>query len=441
MAADADNVVVDVVILGGGIQGLWLLSDLRKRGYSAILLEPHKLGGRQTGHSHVYLHQGHMYVNLDFANPWALVPALKSAKPLWETWLGSKKPIFGELPSYFGFRHESTRDLYRKIWDDAELNLPYREVPLPAVLAKGAIREIYELPVTCLNAEWMVRELSREAGDSVSRIGEVQAIETDMQTHRVEKVVVKMQNGTSMTLRPRALVLAAGQANQSLLNMCLGIHDSPATSMSRLQRMRMAHMLVVRGPVTDFTPVSGIFPDIGGPDDDGHIGLFIVARRTDTETVWLVSGDKSPVIADYSTYDSHAAQKTWLRRILGPVIDLAPSAFKNLDGLTWAIYEAPKSEASPPAETLAAKKETVPEEYVGRFGLDNAWALWPAKLTLAPWASKTATDQISEYLGEGTRLSRPAVWEATRVPAEVAPELWTTRRPWSWTDFRHEYSL
>lgn len=51
----------DIVVLGGGVAGLWLLDDLRRRGYSALLLEARALGGVQTLASQGMIHGGIKY--------------------------------------------------------------------------------------------------------------------------------------------------------------------------------------------------------------------------------------------------------------------------------------------------------------------------------------------------------------------------------------------
>lgn len=52
---------VDVAIIGGGIAGLWLLARLRKRGYSALLIESERLGAGQTICSQGIIHGGAKY--------------------------------------------------------------------------------------------------------------------------------------------------------------------------------------------------------------------------------------------------------------------------------------------------------------------------------------------------------------------------------------------
>ena len=52
---------VDVVIVGGGLAGLWLLNVLRGRGYGALLLEAQRLGGGQSLASQGIIHGGLKY--------------------------------------------------------------------------------------------------------------------------------------------------------------------------------------------------------------------------------------------------------------------------------------------------------------------------------------------------------------------------------------------
>jgi len=54
-------VTTDVVIVGGGIAGLWLLNRLRSVGYGAILLESDALGAGQTSKSQGIIHGGMKY--------------------------------------------------------------------------------------------------------------------------------------------------------------------------------------------------------------------------------------------------------------------------------------------------------------------------------------------------------------------------------------------
>src|SRR5690606_9516637 len=70
---------LDVLVVGGGIAGLWLLNRLVAAGYSAALIEKGDLGGGQTVHAQGIIHGGTKY-NLrgrgsDSANALAAMPA------------------------------------------------------------------------------------------------------------------------------------------------------------------------------------------------------------------------------------------------------------------------------------------------------------------------------------------------------------------------------
>nr|MDQ2695656.1 FAD-dependent oxidoreductase [Pseudomonadota bacterium] len=54
-----ENVLeVDVLVIGGGIAGLWTLARLRQRGYGALLVEGAALGRGQTICSQGIIHGG-----------------------------------------------------------------------------------------------------------------------------------------------------------------------------------------------------------------------------------------------------------------------------------------------------------------------------------------------------------------------------------------------
>lgn len=55
------DLVVDIVVIGGGIAGLWLFNTLNQQGYKALLLEEDTLGGGQTIKSQGIVHGGTKY--------------------------------------------------------------------------------------------------------------------------------------------------------------------------------------------------------------------------------------------------------------------------------------------------------------------------------------------------------------------------------------------
>jgi len=57
----ATAVSVDVLIMGGGIAGLWTLARLKQAGYKAVLLESEALGAGQTRFAQGIIHGGTKY--------------------------------------------------------------------------------------------------------------------------------------------------------------------------------------------------------------------------------------------------------------------------------------------------------------------------------------------------------------------------------------------
>ena len=55
------TVRLDLLIIGGGVAGLWTLNRAVKAGYSALLVEKGALGGGQSVHSQGIIHGGTKY--------------------------------------------------------------------------------------------------------------------------------------------------------------------------------------------------------------------------------------------------------------------------------------------------------------------------------------------------------------------------------------------
>ncbi len=75
------KIETDIVIVGGGIAGLWLLNRLREEHYSAILLESKALGSGQTNKSQGIIHGG-----IKYALQGVLSPSTESIANMPKVW-------------------------------------------------------------------------------------------------------------------------------------------------------------------------------------------------------------------------------------------------------------------------------------------------------------------------------------------------------------------
>ncbi|HAI12838.1 MAG TPA: hypothetical protein DCM28_14110, partial [Phycisphaerales bacterium] len=71
MSTTENPIDMDVVVIGGGVAGLWLLDALHRKGYRCVLLEAHQLGSGQTVASQGILHGGMKYTLSNLIDPGA----------------------------------------------------------------------------------------------------------------------------------------------------------------------------------------------------------------------------------------------------------------------------------------------------------------------------------------------------------------------------------
>ncbi len=86
----------DIIILGGGITGLWLLNGLHRAGYRTMLLERNELGGGQTLASQGIIHGG---IKFSLGGTWTSATETIAGMPdLWRACLqGDTEPDLGAV--------------------------------------------------------------------------------------------------------------------------------------------------------------------------------------------------------------------------------------------------------------------------------------------------------------------------------------------------------
>jgi glycine/D-amino acid oxidase-like deaminating enzyme len=152
----------EVVIVGGGVLGWWVLDELLRRGYrSPLLLEQGQLGCRQTCHSHAFLHQGYAYYGRAgvavFADSWGR----------WSGWPTSPNP-----PIPTGFAHHAfiqgspparSPEYLRAVqWQQNQLPPP--PAPQRTQMNHPSLQlphDAIETTEMCVPADWVVRRLRK----------------------------------------------------------------------------------------------------------------------------------------------------------------------------------------------------------------------------------------------------------------------------------------
>jgi glycine/D-amino acid oxidase-like deaminating enzyme len=429
----------DVLIIGGGVAGLWLLNDLH-RDYATLLLERETLGGGQTCHSHVYIHRGHVYKESQAD----LITALQGVTETWNERLEDRQLRKVTEWSYFVWSNAADADQRAKLWSSFQLDgfQECRDDPTCARVFKRAIVDrAFRCPEAALNGEELVDALRRDVDQYIRHIQAVDHIEADTGDRRVKEIHITMAAGERLVIAPGALVLAAGRGNQALLDLVYKRSGTPpeVEGVGPEQQIRKAHMLVVKG---ELEPLAAVLPDLAG--------LFIVSRQCeDGQVAWLISDHRSELIKSRADWEKYDAQ-WWLPKVLEFLEFVAPRYFALADrpNLQWGVYEAPKAERKSSENEVGSAGEIPHEEKVEQFEFVNLFVIWPTKLTLAPKTSEEvrhrlhAQRTITTPNPYGQENSLPTPWTDSWQKPETGVEYW--KRPgtfMSWDEFRDRYQL
>jgi glycine/D-amino acid oxidase-like deaminating enzyme len=401
--AGGPEIGIDVLIVGGGVAGLFTLADLLRQRYSALLLEKDDLGGGQTCHSHLLIHGGHFYKQESLAS------LLKEAASEWKKWLDVLPPVeraFG--PPIHGFRSLAAARSREALWK--RVGLDHQELPDPPhPLSSEGVRFAWHSNEIALRGHSLMSALKSVAND---RIGRVDALEFDVSAaERVDRVGATLPGGERIVIRPGAVVFAAGSANQSLVNDVR--RAAGRSERSDVQQVRQSHMLAIKGTRDNLPPVTGVF-------QLSHT-LFIVARKSGDDVVWLVSDERSTPVRQ-ARHDDYEGMRRWSEGTFFALRELAPDLFVRPERrrLQWLGYSAPKAEGFTPTGKM-------PDAWRNERCATNVWAMWPSKLTLAPLASRAMVKDLGLVLGARKPVCPPPVeWSHTRCDVPAARERWET---------------
>lgn len=383
--------MLDAVILGGGVAGLWTLRRLLAEGRSAALLTTTDLGAGQTVASQGIIHGGIKYALGGAAT--AASRAIAAMPDRWRACLaGRPGPMDPDLSAASVLADEqhlwTTPGLVSRVAAAAASRAIRTPVErLGAEEMRGAFERapagvaVYRVAEPVLDAASLVRALAGPAMDRIGKVRSVEAIEP-MGAGAV-RVDVRRGDGARAELQSRAVVLCAGGGNGPLVELAGG-------RASDLMQQRPLHMVLARG--AELPPLFG------------HcLGASTTPRLTVTSwadaagrVVWYLGGG----LAERGVGLEAAGQRAAARAELNACVPWAVRGAVELATLRIDRAEGLRADGSRPDEPV------VTPLMGGRV-----LAAWPTKLALAPLLA----ERVSAALPAGSAgaeafdLERPGV--------------------------------
>lgn len=373
------DVRVDVVVVGGGIAGLWTLARLQQAGYKAVLFESQALGAGQTRYAQGIIHGGTKYALTgkltasseavaDMPARWRACYEGKGELDLTQAellsdahYLWSTTSLTSRISGFFAskvMRSRST-ELDRK--------------SLPGIFQHKDFRgQFYRLDEPVFNTMSVVRALAEPRQRSILMI------DRESLQHEDSKLKVKSVQGVDYCFHFKKIIFNAGEGNEELVARFGS--DQP-----KMQR-RPLKMVVMRGVQNDM-----IYAHCLGASVNPRITITS-HRDARGNIIWYMGGQLAEDGVDKSDVELVAAARKELHELI-PWLELKDAE--------WGVLAINRAEIKKPGTTRPDSFSI--EQH------DDVITAWPTKLALAPVLADELVKMIKgDSVEKNTDLSLPA---------------------------------
>jgi glycerol-3-phosphate dehydrogenase len=398
---NADNlpidVNVDVLVIGGGIAGLWTLARLQQAGYKSVLLESQALGSGQTRYAQGIIHGGTKYALTgkltasseavaDMPSRWRAcyegngeldltqAELLSDAHYLWST-----TSLTSRISGFFASKVMRSRS--------TELD----KKSLPSIFQHKDFKgQFYRLDEPVFNTLSVIRAIAEPLKQSILMIDQ-ETVNTEDET-----LTVQSKAGENYIFHFKKIIFMAGKGNQNLLS-CFDCNKPE-------MQLRPLKMVVVRGGLNDMIYVHCLGASV-------NPRITITSHRDNQgNIVWYMGGQLAEEGVNKAETQLIEAAKNELNELI-PWLDL-----KNSE---WGVLEIDRAE-------IKKAGTTRPDS----FSIEknkNVIAAWPTKMALSPALADALLEIVDEEnIDRNTDLSLPE-WNQL----EYADFPWNEEKNWS----------
>ena len=383
----------DIIIIGGGISGLWLRALLSSMGYKCLLIDQHSWGGRQTLAAQGIVHGGTKYSFNGIWNPEAR--AIQDMPRRWEQALINGD---GELPlkgvkslsphQYICFpsSNKIVSFLASSIMQSKVTALKAQEYP-DSFKQGGMDARVYQLNERVIDMESLVQVLNK--------IGTGAMIKGKVDFHsiinREDGVEVKVNQ---QTIRAQLIISTAGAGNKELTS---NQEDTVATQPTKggsaskadkaskedkldepiKQQLRGLNMLMLRG--VNLPPIYAHFCDRSA------LPLLTITTHEDEkypgETIWYVGG----ALAEHNL-DDDAQQLA--QKFIKQIAEFMPQLSIKEQEIHAAKFRIDRAEPL----TASKMKPVAPDITL----IKRALICYPIKMTFAPLVGDMVVKRLQQ---------------------------------------------
>jgi glycerol-3-phosphate dehydrogenase len=366
------TVTTDIVIIGGGIAGLWLLNRLRQLNLSTILLESNTLGGGQT-----HLSQGIIHGGMKYALQGKLTPAAAAIASMPDVWAKclrgvgeidlSQVPIlsFQQYLWTSGGIGSSLTGFFAKLALKGNVT-KLTKSEFPAIFQQPKFKgDVYALDETVIDVHALVRELVKHNQDIIFKIDPLTIENLNLdQDGNLEPFAVNASPLAPITVKAKKYIFLAGKGNESLISKL----NLPPIAMQK----RPLHMVIVKH-------------DFGMPVYAHCLGLSAAPRLTittheavDGKIIWYLGGQLAEDGVNRSEAEQIATTKKELKELF-PWLDFTNAQF--------ATFKVDRAEALQPAGKRpdSCSMKNIANMIIG----------WPTKLAFAPLLAQEIIDHLN----------------------------------------------